>query len=109
MSPSPRSSRPRRRGRAELSRSVILAAATRILAEDGLEQLTNARLAQHLGVTPAAIRWHLRSRDEILAGLVDAASASSPPERRPHTSWREGLLDLMSWFRTELLAHKELV
>ena len=37
----------------------------------GLEALTIRRLAQDLGVTPMALYWHFRSKEELLAALGD--------------------------------------
>ena len=68
---------------------------TRALAladELGLESLTIRRLAQELGVTPMALYWHFRSKEELLAGLgdqvwaeidgdVDPAAAGGPAAR----------------------------
>lgn len=103
--PGTRSSRARR----DLSPARILETASRILAEEGLERLTNARIAQRLDVTPAAIRWHLRSTHEILERLIEAAAATPPPAPRQNASWRRQLGDLTLWFREQLLARKELV
>lgn len=111
-SPCPVSPRPRTRSsraRRDLSPARILETASRILAEEGLERLTNARIAQRLDVTPAAIRWHLRSTHEILERLIEVAAEKPPPVPRPNASWRRQLGDLTLWFREQLLAHKELV
>ena len=38
---------------------------------DGLEALTIRKLATDLGVTPMALYWHFRSKEELLGGLVE--------------------------------------
>ena len=35
---------------------------------EGLDALTIRRLAQELGVTPMALYWHFRNKEELLAG-----------------------------------------
>jgi len=37
----------------------------------GLEALTIRKLASELGVTPMALYWHFRSKDELLGGVAD--------------------------------------
>ena len=37
----------------------------------GLDALTIRKLAQELGVTPMALYWHFRSKDELLEGLAE--------------------------------------
>jgi AcrR family transcriptional regulator len=88
---------------------LILETASRLLAEEGLERLTIVRLAETLGVTPAAIRWHVRRKEDLLEGLVEAASGSQPPHASPRKPWRKQVIDLLTWFRGELLAHRELL
>ena len=38
---------------------------------DGLDALTIRRLATELGVTPMALYWHFRSKEELIAGMAD--------------------------------------
>jgi AcrR family transcriptional regulator len=38
---------------------------------EGVDALTIRRLAQELGVTPMALYWHFRNKDELLNGLSD--------------------------------------
>ena len=38
---------------------------------EGLDALTIRRLAQELGVTPMALYWHFRNKEELLTGLAD--------------------------------------
>ena len=60
----------------------------------GLDALTIRKLANELGVTPMALYWHFRSKDELLDGLaervwseidtdVDARRAVVRPAARP--------------------------
>ncbi|MGW1373629.1 TetR/AcrR family transcriptional regulator [Streptomyces sp. NPDC002446] len=55
-----------------LSRDAILAAAQRILNEEGAEHLSMRRLAKELSSTPMALYHHVRDKDELLMLLLDA-------------------------------------
>ena len=47
-------------------------AALRLVEKDGLEVLSLRRLAKQLGVSPATVHWHMRSKDELIAAIVNA-------------------------------------
>jgi AcrR family transcriptional regulator len=82
----------RERQKAEL-RDTILAAASRIMAEDGFAGLTMRKIADAIEYSPATIYLHFESRDEIamqlvrdglasgLANLVRAPGGADPRER----------------------------
>jgi TetR/AcrR family tetracycline transcriptional repressor len=57
--------------RARLSKSVVVDRALALADAHGLEALTIRRLAQDLGVTPMALYWHFRSKEELLMALGD--------------------------------------
>ena len=57
--------------RGQLSREVVVDRALAVAGEDGLEAVTIRRLAQELGVTPMALYWHFRTKDELLFGVAD--------------------------------------
>jgi AcrR family transcriptional regulator len=54
-----------------LSKRSVIDRALQLADADGLDALTIRRLAQELGVTPMALYWHFRSKDELLEGLVE--------------------------------------
>ena len=57
--------------RIRLSRSAVVDRALALADRDGLEALTIRRLATELGVTPMALYWHFRSKEELTAGMAD--------------------------------------
>jgi len=57
--------------RTRLSRSAVVDRALALADREGLEALTIRRLATELGVTPMALYWHFRSKEELIAGLAD--------------------------------------
>jgi len=56
--------------RARLTRAVVVDRALALADNAGLDALTIRKLATELGVTPMALYWHFRSKDELLAGLA---------------------------------------
>jgi TetR/AcrR family tetracycline transcriptional repressor len=58
--------------RAELSRPAIVDRALDVADAEGLEAVTIRRLATELGVTPMALYWHVKNKDELLDAMGDA-------------------------------------
>src|SRR6266536_2501030 len=56
--------------KARLSKSAVVGRALALADAEGLDALTVRRLAQELGVTPMALYWHFRSKEELLTGLA---------------------------------------
>jgi AcrR family transcriptional regulator len=93
-------------------REEIIEAALELLGEHGIEGTTVTRIAETVGVTPAALYRHFGSRDAILAAAVDAAShkaltwIDSSPEPdmlarlqqlgRSHAGWARDHVDTMA-------------
>ncbi len=93
-------------------REEIVDAALALLGEHGIEGTTVTRIADAVGVTPAALYRHFGSRDEILAAVVDAAShralswidSSADPDMldrlrnlgQSHGSWARDHVDTMA-------------
>ena len=90
MTPTPRRSN---------SRDKILAAATRLVAEGGVPQLTIEAAAAAAGVTKAGLIYHFKTRDELLTAVVEgmareidvysrgaepARNAAAKASARPH-------------------------
>ncbi len=72
---------------------------------DGLETLTIRKLATALGVTPMALYWHFRSKDELLAGLVERVWAEIDLDVDRSASWPEQLRSLYASLIAVLRAH----
>ncbi len=54
-----------------LSRAAIIDSALRIADAEGLEAVTIRRLAQDHGVTPMALYWHFKDKDQLLDGIAE--------------------------------------
>jgi TetR/AcrR family tetracycline transcriptional repressor len=57
--------------RTRLSKQVVVDRALALGDAEGLEAITIRRLATELGVTPMALYWHFRNKEELLAALGD--------------------------------------
>jgi AcrR family transcriptional regulator len=57
--------------RPRLSKSAVVGRALELADRDGVDALTIRRLATELGVTPMALYWHFRSKEDLLSGLSD--------------------------------------
>src|ERR1700748_1043716 len=91
--------------RPRLSKSAVVGRALELADRDGVDALTIRRLATELGVTPMALYWHFRSKEELLSGLsdhiwneVDLAVDQSAP-------WPDQLRSIMKSLVDVLRAH----
>ncbi len=57
--------------RARLTKAAVAERALALADRDGPEALTIRKLAADLGVTPMALYWHFRSKEELLEGVSD--------------------------------------
>jgi TetR/AcrR family tetracycline transcriptional repressor len=57
--------------RTRLTKQVVVERALALGDAEGLDALTIRRLATELGVTPMALYWHFRNKEELLAAVGD--------------------------------------
>jgi TetR/AcrR family transcriptional regulator, tetracycline repressor protein len=74
-----------------LSKATVAERALRLADEEGLEAVTIRRLAQELGVTPMALYWHFKNKDELLLGLVDHSLTGVRADRAATDPWQKQL------------------
>ena len=76
-----------------------------VLADDaGLETLSMRHLAQQLGVVPMALYKHVRDKDELLDGMVDALiDEFEPPD--PALDWKAAIRHRLLSARRVVLRH----
>jgi TetR/AcrR family transcriptional regulator, tetracycline repressor protein len=86
----------------KLTRTAVLERAAKLADAEGLDTVTIRRLAQELGVTPMALYWHFKNKDELLVGLADHLLDGVKATRSPDDPWLqqlramvEALLDVM--------------
>ncbi len=90
---------PRRGRRPSLSVTEITRAAIEVADAEGLAAVSMARVAQQLGNSTMALYRHVKSKDELLMLMSDAA-LEDPPPMPADGDWRAGLT---AW-ATSLLA-----
>jgi AcrR family transcriptional regulator len=65
------------------SRAQILAAARRLMDEDGWEKLTVRRLAGELGIGATTLYHHVRDKEDLLLLLLNEYAEQLPPPELP--------------------------
>jgi TetR/AcrR family transcriptional regulator, tetracycline repressor protein len=88
-----------------LTKAAVVDQALRLADAVGLEALTIRKLAAELGVTPMALYWHYRSKDELLQGLSERVWSEIDSEVDPAADWLEQLRGLMESLLRVLRAH----
>jgi TetR/AcrR family transcriptional regulator, tetracycline repressor protein len=81
--------------RPRLSKAAVVQRGLALADAEGLEAVTIRRLAADLGVTPMALYWHFRSKDELLAGLADKVWGEIDVEVDPDAGWAAQLRGLL--------------
>jgi AcrR family transcriptional regulator len=91
-----------------LSRAAVAERALRLGDEAGVEAVTIRRLAQELGVTPMALYWHFKNKDELLIGIVDHALAGVRADRTRSDPWQRQLRAMVEALVTVMREHPSL-
>jgi AcrR family transcriptional regulator len=87
----------RRRADGERSRQTILKAATELATIDGLEGLSIARLAAHIGMSKSGLFAHFGSKEELqLATVQEAQEIYEREVTRPALEQPEGLARVLA-------------
>jgi TetR/AcrR family transcriptional regulator, tetracycline repressor protein len=89
----------------KLSKAAVVERALALGDAVGLEALTIRRLAQDLGVTPMALYWHFRSKEELLAALGDRVWTEIDISVDPVADWSAQLRVLLESLVQMLRAH----
>ncbi len=71
----------------------------------GLDALTIRKLATELGVTPMALYWHFRGKEELLEGLADRVWSEIDAAVDRSAPWTEQLRGLLTSLLAVLRAH----
>src|SRR6185437_5034921 len=77
--------------RTRLSRSAVVDRAIELADAEGVDALTIRRLATELGVTPMALYWHFRSKEELITGLADRIWGEIRTDVDPALPWQDQL------------------
>lgn len=89
-----------------LSRDVVVERALQVADAEGLDAVTIRRLATELAVTPMALYWHFRTKDDLLGGLADLLldAVVLPPDRG---HWRDRIGAAVTAMVTALRPHPQ--
>lgn len=102
--------RPRKSALAEagaLGRERIFQAALALIDAQGLAAFGIRGLATQLGVAPAAIYWHVASREDLVYGALSIALADVA-QAMPPGSWQLRIQTVLRRFRATLRQHPHL-
>ncbi|GAA2790780.1 TetR/AcrR family transcriptional regulator [Streptomyces showdoensis] len=93
-------------GPAGLDRDRIVAAAIRMLDEEGLAKLSMRKLATELNVTAMSLYWYVDTKDDIIEFALDAAHQGIDLEAvEAARSWQDRLRLMANDYRRMLVAH----
>jgi len=91
--------------RTRLTRAVVVDRALALSDADGLDAVTIRRLATELGVTPMALYWHFRSKEELLEGVAEQVWGEIDVNVDPQAPWWAQLQGLLESLVKVLRAH----
>ena len=91
--------------RSRLTKQAVVDCALALGDAEGVEALTIRRIATELGVTPMALYWHFRNKEELLAALGDQIWSELDTDIDPAASWDQQLRGLLESLLHVLRAH----
>jgi len=92
-------------GRPRLSKRAVTDRALKLADADGLDTLTIRKLAQDLGVTPMALYWHFRSKEDLLEGVAERVWGEIDVNVDRSAPWPDQLAGLLKSLVGVLRAH----
>lgn len=92
-------------GRTTLTPRAVVDGPLSLADSEGLGAVTIRRLAKELGVTPMALYWHFRSKDELLEGMAAGVFEEIDPSTDVSATWQEQLRALLGSVLDVLRAH----
>jgi TetR/AcrR family transcriptional regulator, tetracycline repressor protein len=90
---------------ARLTKGAVVDRALQLADAVGLDALTIRKLATELGVTPMALYWHFRSKDELLEGLAERIWSEIDADVDPEAGWLDQLRALLESLLRVLRSH----
>ncbi|GAA0422710.1 hypothetical protein Aca07nite_24300 [Actinoplanes capillaceus] len=91
-----------------LTKAAVAERALRLADEEGLEAVTVRRLAKELGVTPMALYWHFKNKDELLLGMVDHVLSGVRADPATGGPWQKRLRNVVETVVGVMRAHPSL-
>ena len=91
--------------RPKLSKRTVTESALKLADAEGLDALTIRKLAEHLGVTPMALYWHFRSKEDLLEGVAEQVWGEIDVNPDPGAPWWAQLQGMLESLVRVLRAH----
>jgi AcrR family transcriptional regulator len=91
--------------RPRLTKVAVVDRALALVDKSGLDALTIRKLATELGVTPMALYWHFRGKDELLEGLAERLWSEIDLDVDRAAPWTEQIRSLLESLLKVLRAH----
>jgi TetR/AcrR family tetracycline transcriptional repressor len=91
--------------RTRLTKEVVAERGLALADAEGLDALTIRRLATELGVTPMALYWHFRNKEELLAALGDQVWRELDTDIDPAAPWHAQMRSLLESLLHVLRSH----
>jgi TetR/AcrR family tetracycline transcriptional repressor len=91
--------------RTRLTRGAVVDRALALADASGLDGLTIRKLATELGVTPMALYWHFRGKDELLEGLAERIWGEIDTSVDAALPWADQLRGMLASLVSVLRAH----
>lgn len=88
-----------------LTPQVVIDSALALADAEGLESVTIRKLGKELGVTPMALYWHFRNKDELLDGVADRLFQEVDLTEDASARWQDQLRALLGSMIAVLRAH----
>jgi AcrR family transcriptional regulator len=88
-----------------LTRAAVLDRALKLADAEGLEAVTIRRLAQELGVTPMALYWHFKNKEQLLVGMLDTVFGQVTADVDPADRWQRRLRVMIEALTAEFRRH----
>ena len=89
-----------------LHKTDVVRAATALLDDYGIADLTMRRLARELRVSPGALYWHFPSKQALLGAVADLILAPVAVDDAPD-GWRNCITMICGRLRNALLSHTD--
>jgi AcrR family transcriptional regulator len=90
--------------RTPLTRERVVAAGIALADRDGIASISMRKLAQELGIEAMSLYTHVRNKEDLLDGMVDAVIAEIPMPP-PGAGWQASLRQLALAARGVVLTH----
>jgi AcrR family transcriptional regulator len=91
--------------RPPLDRQQVFEVALEIIDAEGPTGVTMRRIADEFGVVPTAVHWHVKTREELLRGVVDLVYEGVDLPEAGSGSWEKQARELCRAVRRQFVAH----